>query len=59
MDYASDTIVTDVVYHDRFTENEKVFYNPDHEWYYVKDLRDDEIIMFLQKDSSIEGGGGQ
>jgi len=59
IDHASQTIAADVVYHNRFTETLKVYHSPDHEWYYVKDLGDDEAIMFLQKDSDIEGGGGK
>ncbi|KAF2267889.1 hypothetical protein CC78DRAFT_565707 [Lojkania enalia] len=58
INHASETIVADVVYHNRFTENEKVYYNSNHKWYYFKNLGDDEIVMFLQKDSDIEGGGG-
>jgi len=46
------------VFHDRFTENERLYYSPKHRWYYVKDLEDDEIVMFRQSDSAIEGGGG-
>jgi hypothetical protein len=48
-----------VVYHNRFTENEKVFHGSQHKWYYIKDMASDEIIMFLQKDSGLDGGGGE
>ncbi|KAF2690725.1 hypothetical protein K458DRAFT_288137 [Lentithecium fluviatile CBS 122367] len=58
MNHSLDTIVADVVYPNRYTENESGFYNPQQEWYYIKDLADDEIVMFLQKDSGIESGGG-
>ena len=49
----------DVVYHNRFTENESLYYSPNHKWYYFKDLGDDEVILFQQTDSTIEGGGGK
>ncbi|KAF7531310.1 hypothetical protein G7054_g8989 [Neopestalotiopsis clavispora] len=29
-----------------------------HEWYWFKDLQEDEVIMFQQFDTNIEGGGG-
>jgi hypothetical protein len=38
-----DTIQADAVFHNRYLENEFIYYNPDHCWYYVKDLEDDEI----------------
>lgn len=59
--HTSDTVVADVVYHNRFTENEFVYHNKAQEWWYVSDLEDSEIIMFLQKDSnsSISTGGGE
>lgn len=59
LNHQEDMITADVVYHNRFTENEFVYYNPKHKWYYVKDLKDDEIIMFVQQDSDIELGGGK
>lgn len=61
LNHALDTVIADVVYHNRYTENEFVYYNEKQEWWYVSDLKDDEIIMFVQKDSEseIEGGGGQ
>ena len=59
VNHASDSIVADVVYHNRFTENEKIYHTPQQKWYYIKDLAGDEIIMFLQKDSNLKGGGGK
>ncbi|CZR62749.1 uncharacterized protein PAC_12646 [Phialocephala subalpina] len=58
IDYVAETIAADVVFYNSFTENERVSYSPNHEWYYFKDLRDDEIIMHRQTDSDIPGGGG-
>jgi hypothetical protein len=51
--------MADVVFHDRFTENERVYFSPAHKWYYFKDLEDDEVIVFRQTDSALEGGGGE
>ncbi|KAH8753206.1 hypothetical protein F5882DRAFT_308780 [Hyaloscypha sp. PMI_1271] len=58
IDRRSESVVVDVVYHNRFTENESLYYSPNHKWYYFKDLGDDEVILFQQTDSTIEGGGG-
>jgi hypothetical protein len=59
LDHSSDTTAVDIVYPDRYTENEIAYYNSEHAWYYFKDIADDEIILFLQKDSSKVGGGGE
>jgi len=58
IDYSSETITADVVFHDKFTENERVYYSPRHNWYYFKNLGKDEAIMFRQTDTQLEGGGG-
>ncbi|KAF1813256.1 hypothetical protein P152DRAFT_395338 [Eremomyces bilateralis CBS 781.70] len=58
IDHKSDSIVADVVFTNRFTENERLYYNPKHEWYYFKDLEDDEVILLRQTDSALEGAGG-
>ncbi|KAH7386226.1 hypothetical protein BKA64DRAFT_711457 [Cadophora sp. MPI-SDFR-AT-0126] len=58
VDRNHDTIPADVVFHNRFVENQRVYYNPAHQWYYVKDLQDDEVIVFRQDFTGIEGGGG-
>jgi hypothetical protein len=36
-----------------------MYYDPGHDWYYVKDLGEDEILMFVQKDTDKPGGGGK
>lgn len=59
MDHGNDSILVDIVYWNRFTENEHKFYSPRHQWYYVKDMANGEIIMFVQKDSSQKDGGGK
>lgn len=59
LDRPSESLVVDVVYSKDFTENESVYYNPRHKWYYYKDLEDDEVIVFQQTDSSLPGGGGE
>ncbi|KAK9802077.1 putative Methyltransferase [Seiridium cardinale] len=48
----------DVVFNDRYSENARIYYGPKHQWYYFKDLQDDEVIVFRQSDSAIQGGGG-
>jgi len=53
-----DTISADVVFHNRFTENERLYYSPKHKWYYFQDLGDDEVVVFRQTDSEVENGGG-
>lgn len=54
-----DTISADVVFHNRFTENERLYYSPKHKWYYFQDLGDDEVVVFRQTDSEVENGGGK
>ncbi|OAP58458.1 hypothetical protein AYL99_07548 [Fonsecaea erecta] len=58
LDRPSESVVVDVVYSQDFTENESVYYSPRHKWYYFKDLREDEVIVFQQTDSSLPSGGG-
>jgi hypothetical protein len=58
IDY-SENVAADVVYYNRFTENERLQYSPKHDWYYFKDLGEDEVIMLRQTDSDLEGGGGE
>jgi hypothetical protein len=58
IDHSSESIAADVVFQDRFSENERLYYSPKHEWYYFKDLGNEEVIMFRQVDSELEGGGG-
>lgn len=59
INYVADCRVADRVYHDRFTENQHLHFNPGHKWFYVKDLRPDEVVVFRQLDSQLEGGGGE
>ncbi|OTA88361.1 hypothetical protein M434DRAFT_34838 [Hypoxylon sp. CO27-5] len=58
IDHTSESIVADVVFPNRFTENVRLYYSPKHEWYYFKDLMDDEVIIFRQTDSALDGAGG-
>ena len=60
VDCKSELIAADAVYHDRYTENQRLYYSLKHKWYYIKDLGDDEVIMIRQTDSDLndfEGGG--
>ena len=59
VDYKSEVVGQDIVYADRFTENARVYYSPEHKWYWFKDLQQDEVVIFQQSDSDIEGGGGK
>lgn len=45
--------------YNRFNQNVRFYHNPNHAWYYFKDLGNDEAIMMIQTDSDIEGGGGE
>jgi hypothetical protein len=59
MVHMTDCVSADAVFPDRFSENLRVYYNQEHRWYYVENLRDDEVLVFRQVDSSIVGGGGK
>ena len=59
IDYRSETITADVVFHDKFTENERVYYSPRHHWYYLKNLGEHEAIMFRQTDTQLKGDSGK
>lgn len=59
IDHSSESVAADVVFHNRYTENERLYYSPKHEWYYFKDLRNDEVIMMRQTDSDLEHCGGE
>lgn len=59
IDSQSDSVIADVVFHNRFIENQRFYYSPKHTWYYFKDLEDSEVLLFRQTDSEIEGGGGE
>ncbi|PVH72463.1 hypothetical protein DL98DRAFT_595996 [Cadophora sp. DSE1049] len=56
VDRNSDTVATDIIYTDGISENQRVYHNSQHKWYFVKDLTDNEMIMFLQTDSMSERG---
>ncbi|KAK6066407.1 methyltransferase CmcJ [Seiridium cupressi] len=58
VDRDSEVAYQDVVFDDRYSENARIYYGPKHQWYYFKDLQDDEVIVFRQTDSAIQGGGG-
>ncbi|ETS74964.1 hypothetical protein PFICI_13448 [Pestalotiopsis fici W106-1] len=58
VDYDMDIVGEDLVFKSGFTEHARLYHNPRHEWYYFQDLQDDEVILFHQFDSELEGGGG-
>jgi hypothetical protein len=51
VDPSTDIVKADLVFTDRFTEIQRIYYNPNHKWYYVKDLANQEVIVFRQTDS--------
>ncbi|KAL2072656.1 hypothetical protein VTL71DRAFT_11999 [Oculimacula yallundae] len=56
--YKLDSISADRVFHDRFTEIQRYYYSPKHKWYFLKDMKAGEMLVFRQTDSDIDGGGG-
>ncbi|KAI1427253.1 hypothetical protein F5Y12DRAFT_783380 [Xylaria sp. FL1777] len=54
--HESEAIAADVVFPNRYIENMRLYSSPRHAWYYVKDLKDDECIVFHQLDSDGTGG---
>lgn len=58
IDRSMESITADMVARKTFTENERFYHSPKHEWYYFKDLGDDEVILFRQTDSDPNGRGG-
>ncbi|PVH82023.1 hypothetical protein DL98DRAFT_587032 [Cadophora sp. DSE1049] len=58
INHEQETIAADVVFHDRFSENVRLYHSPNHEWYYFKDLGSDEVLLFTQADTDLEGRTG-
>ncbi|RDW58288.1 hypothetical protein BP5796_12218 [Coleophoma crateriformis] len=58
VDYKNEIVVQDIVYEDRFTENARVYPSAKHKWYWYNNLQEDEIIVFQQCDTEVEGGRG-
>ncbi|KAI0173736.1 hypothetical protein BJ166DRAFT_586591 [Pestalotiopsis sp. NC0098] len=58
VDYDKETMGQDIVSADRVTENALVSHSPKHKWYYLDEMKDDEVIIFQQFNSEMEGGGG-
>lgn len=51
---SSDLIPSDLVYEDRVAEVLSVAYNPAHRWFYVPEMRTDEVLLI--KNSDTKGG---
>jgi hypothetical protein len=47
----ADLIASDVVTRTGFTENALVYYNPEHEWYYLNGQMPSELVIFRQSDT--------
>lgn len=58
VDHGVETVGQDLVEREFFNENARVYYSKNHEWYYYPGLQQDEMLIFRQSDSSLEGGGG-
>lgn len=48
---SNDLVPSDLVYRDRVGETYSVKYNPAHEWYYVPEMRRDEVLMLKIADT--------
>ncbi|KAF4992470.1 hypothetical protein FGRMN_7141 [Fusarium graminum] len=51
VDFNNDTIPSDIVFDDFFTENLQVLYNPAFEWYYLPDQQTWEALIFKSAES--------
>ncbi|RKK89174.1 hypothetical protein BFJ68_g16779 [Fusarium oxysporum] len=51
MDFENDTIPSDIVFDDFFTENLQILHNPNFEWYYLPDHNTWEALIFKSADS--------
>jgi hypothetical protein len=52
-----DLIAIDEVHKEDILESHGVQYNPSQEWYYLSDMRTDEMLIFKAVDSQIKGEG--
>jgi hypothetical protein len=50
-----DLVPSDLVYPDRVGETYSVTFNPAHEWFYVPQMRPDEVLLLKCYDSEIDG----
>lgn len=61
INYSTDAVEANLRYNNngKDIESTRFYYSSEHKWYYFKDLGSDEILMFRQTDSSLEGGGSE
>jgi hypothetical protein len=52
---ADDLIASDLVYRDRVGETYSVRYRPQHRWFYVPEMRGDEVLLLKCYDSATDG----
>jgi hypothetical protein len=50
-----DLVAADLVYRDRTGENYLMTYRPTHQWYYVPEMRTDEVLLLKCYDSAEDG----
>jgi hypothetical protein len=51
----ADLIATDIIYPDRTGEIYSVVYNPAHRWFYLPQMRNDEVLLIKCFDSALDG----
>jgi hypothetical protein len=51
----SDWVAADLVYRDRIGENYLMTYRPGHRWFYVPEMRADEVLLLKCYDSAEDG----
>jgi hypothetical protein len=52
---ADDLVPSDLVYRDRTGETYSVTYRPEHQWFFVPQMRPDEALLLKCYDSEIDG----
>jgi hypothetical protein len=52
---ADDLVASDLVYRDRVGETYSVRYRPQHRWFYVPEMRSDEVLLLKCYDSANDG----
>ncbi|CAD6584202.1 MAG: hypothetical protein ASARMPRED_001627 [Alectoria sarmentosa] len=46
VNFNEDTMASDIVFPDHYTENVQVHHDPQHKWYYLSDQKPDEALVF-------------
>lgn len=59
IDYKTQTTEMDIVTQHFVNENMRIYYHEAHRWYYWKDLKEDEVLVFVQADSDAPDQAGK